>query len=320
MTELALHTDTSAVAIRESTFDATMNDLATWCEMARGVAAVSESLARTSFVPDVFKGKPAEVAAAILAGAEVGMKPMAALRAIDVIQGKPAMGALAQRALVQAHGHEVWVVEATATRAVVEARRRGDSTAQRSVWTIERAQKMGLTGKANWKNQPQNMLVARATAEACRLVAADVLLGMPYSTEELADGDPTITALAGTADSGAARRTARRKPLAPAPEPPEPALEEPAPAPTHDSAAPEPDMDAPAAVAAVTDAQLRKMHAGFNDAGLTDRDARLRWVAALIGRDITTSSELTKAEASQVIDELETTQQDEPSFEDGEGK
>jgi hypothetical protein len=31
---------------------------------------------------------------------------------------------------------------------------------------------------------PQAMLAARATSEVCRLVAADAILGMPYSSEE----------------------------------------------------------------------------------------------------------------------------------------
>ena len=40
----------------------------------------------------------------------------------------------------------------------------------------------------NWKKQPGAMLVARATSEACRLVAADAILGIGYSSEEIADG------------------------------------------------------------------------------------------------------------------------------------
>ncbi len=39
-------------------------------------------------------------------------------------------------------------------------------TWQTSVWTIERAQQMGLLGKDQWKKQPDAMLVARATSEA----------------------------------------------------------------------------------------------------------------------------------------------------------
>lgn len=169
-----------------------------WAQEARDLHDVAESLIRTSFVPQSFKKDSkgnwrdkdvvvSETVAAILAGKEVGLQPMAALRSIQIIQNTPAMTALAQRGLVQSSGHEVNVTEQTDTRAVVEGRRRGSERVQRSVWTIDRAKRMNLTEKAQWKTQPSAMLVARATSECCRLTASDVLLGMPYSIEELQD-------------------------------------------------------------------------------------------------------------------------------------
>ena len=85
-----------------------------------------------------------------------------------------------------------------------------------------RAKGLGLLGKDNWKRQPQAMLVARATAECCRLVASDVLLGVPYAVEELEDNASDVpTAPAVT------KKVSRQKPAVPAPEPPlSPAEEE----------------------------------------------------------------------------------------------
>ena len=104
---------------------------------------------------------------------------MAALRAIDVIQGTPALRAVALRALVQRAGHQIWLVESSKTQAIVRGKRRGEGTeTQESTWTIERARDLGLSGKDNWKKQPAAMLVARATAECARLIASDVLLGL----------------------------------------------------------------------------------------------------------------------------------------------
>ncbi len=54
----------------------------------------------------------------------------------------------------------------------------------------------------------------------------------------------------------------------------------------------------------VTDAQMKALHASFNDAGITDRDLRLDYASNLIGRPLATSKELTAAEASRVIDAL----------------
>ncbi|MFF4607951.1 hypothetical protein ACFY12_35090 [Streptomyces sp. NPDC001339] len=128
------------------------------------------------------------ITAAILTGTEMGLSPMAALRSFDLIKGTPAMRANAMRALVQSHGHAIWEEETTATHAVVCGRRAGETEVHSSEWTIERARDAQLTGKDNWKRQPTAMLLARATAEACRLIASDVLHGVPYAAEELTDG------------------------------------------------------------------------------------------------------------------------------------
>lgn len=166
------------------------SDLVRWARDAAEAYKVATSLVKTSFVPDSMRGKPEEAAAAILTGSEIGLSPMAALRSIDIIQGTPAMRAHALRGLVQSRGHRVWLEEASATKAVVRGQRLGEDAVQESVWTLDRAKTMKLTDKHNWKVQPQAMLVARATSELCRLVASDVLLGLPYSAEELDDLEP----------------------------------------------------------------------------------------------------------------------------------
>lgn len=168
---------------------APISKLGRWAQDARDAHLVAQSLAKTVFVPREMQGKPELVTAAILTGTEMGLQPMASLRSIDVIQGTPAMRAHALRGLVQAAGHEVWVDESTDTRAIVCGQRSGSEKVQRSVWTIDRAQKLGLTARDQWRKQPQAMLIARATAEVCRLIASDVLLGMPYAVEELDEPD-----------------------------------------------------------------------------------------------------------------------------------
>ena len=178
MTEVEAYQEPQPPVLHESA-------LLAWARDASEAYRIAESLVKTSFVPASMKDKPGEATAAILTGQEIGLRPMAALRSIDLIQGVPAMRANAIRGLVQARGHEVWVEETSDTRAVVAGQRHGTEREQKSVWTIERATRLGLTSKQNWKTQPGAMLVARATAEVCRLIASDVLLGMPYAVEEL---------------------------------------------------------------------------------------------------------------------------------------
>lgn len=208
-------TETTVVEAVAPPMTGDLSELAQWAADARQVAAVAVSLARTSFVPEAYRNKPAEVTAAILAGHEVGMQPIAALRSINIIQGTPSMSAMAMRGLVQSRGHKVRVVEVSPTRAVAHGRRAGEDEVHESVWTIERAKEAGLTGKSNWSKQPQAMLAARATAECCRLTAADVLLGIPYSTEELVDlgeQDPSPRR-AKLREESLKRKTAQRKPI-----------------------------------------------------------------------------------------------------------
>jgi hypothetical protein len=57
--------------------------------------------------------------------------------------------------------------------------------------------------------------------------------------------------------------------------------------------------------AAITPAQLTKLHTTFSAVGWFDRDDRLRAASAIVDRQIGTSKDLTLAEASTLIDTLE---------------
>ncbi|MEV5629149.1 hypothetical protein [Micromonospora tulbaghiae] len=192
MSDIAVRAD-QHLAVPTGTEPATAQ-LVQWAQAADAAGRFAEVVCNTAAVPQAYRGKPAEAAAAILAGAEVGLSPMASLRAFDSIQGMPAPKAITLRAIVQGLGHEVRIDESSAQIAVVSGRRKGDTEWQTSTWTIERAAQMQLTGKSEWKKQPAAMLVARATAEVCRWIASDAIMGMPYTAEEIRDQGPTIEA------------------------------------------------------------------------------------------------------------------------------
>lgn len=61
---------------------------------------------------------------------------------------------------------------------------------------------------------------------------------------------------------------------------------------------PEPEVDPNAA----TDAQIRKLNICLRESGIDDRDEKLRKVAELVGRQVGSSKELTKDEASKAIE------------------
>lgn len=287
MSELAIRDDRASVAYIPDYQTQAVHRLADWAESAQAAYGVAERLVQSSFVPASFKGKAVEAAAAILAGLEVGLQPMAALRSFDVIQGQAAPRAITLRAIVQSFGHQIELVESTATRCRMRGKRRDSDTWQSVTWTMDRAKDLQLTGKDNWKKQPQAMLVARATSEICRLIAADAILGIGYTAEEIVDGVESAADVSvgevpqpvEPVESGT-RRMSRRKP------------------------APEPEPET-VEVELITDPQMKKMQALFAEKGFRDSDDRHAFVLQVCDIEVASSRDLTKQQASRVIDRLE---------------
>lgn len=275
MTELARQTSTNGVVFAPTERQA---DLMEWVETAKAVQQIAVGLVRTSFVPAGFKNKPEEATAAILAGHEVGLDPIASLRAFDVIQGSAAPRAMTLRAILQARGHDVWVEEESPTRVVAYGQRAGSDKVHQSVWDLDRAKRMDLMGKDNWKKQPQAMLVARATAEVCRKTASDAIMGMPYSAEEMSDQAPPVKAIA----TRVRPRTIREAIQAPEDEP-ERTVEHVA----------DPEKD------------RRRLFAILGELGVTDRDERLAVYSAIVGRAVGSTKELADSEVQGLADSLD---------------
>lgn len=301
-----------AIALRNYQTEA-VHRLAEWAESAQAASHVAAELVRTSFVPESFRGKPHEATAAILAGMECGLSPMAALRSFDVIQGQAAPRALTLRAIVQSFGHDMVLEESTASRCKMRGRRNGAGEWQSVVWTIDRARSLGLTNKANWKSQPQAMLVARATSELARLVAADAILGIGYTYEEIADGGGAGVEFAtmvtdeppaanGDAPSGSKRM--RRKPADTPPETTEPQ--------------PEDDGATDGEPEVLSQQQMKKLRVLYSKCGITDNEQQKRVTAVLLDVDeIDTHSSLTPGQASVIIDTLGRVESGAASFDIG---
>jgi hypothetical protein len=176
--------ETAAVVAHLEASPPTESELEAWARDAIAISNIAANIATTSLA-GAYRGKPDEVTAVILAGHELGIQPMTSLKSIDVIQGQPALRAHAMRGLLQAKGHEIELLESTASYCKMRGRRKGAEKWQEVEWDTDRARQLGLLGKDQWKKQPKTMLIARATGEICRLVASDALHGMPYVAEEL---------------------------------------------------------------------------------------------------------------------------------------
>jgi hypothetical protein len=276
-----MRTDQGAIQAYSSN-DTAMDRLGRWLQQADAVFAIAEKVCSTSFAPAAYRGKPAEAAAAMLAGAELGFDPMASLRAFDNINGVPAPKAITLRAVVQSKGHDIEIVESTSERAVVRGRRKGaaDWNAP-SIWDIDRAKKLPqYKSNPNYQTNPAAMLLARATAEQCRWTASDAIMGMPYAAEEIGD-HPQL------APSPVAHRLTVAELDA--------AL-----------AAPAAIEQAPDDGQPVTDQQRKRMFALWGElgyAGDEHRPFRLERTAKILGltEPLESSNDLTRAEADRVI-------------------
>lgn len=284
-----------------------------WVELLAPAAELARQIANTEFVPGALRGNPAKVTACVLFGAELGIGPMQSLAKVDIIDGRPAPKAELARALVLGAGHEMWVENQTNTAVTVAGRRKGSDIIQRITWTMDDAKRAGLDGKQNWRKWPRQMLVARASAELARMSFPDCLGGISAFVEEI-DDDQIATPATGPLEATVAPKSTRARRLTPAAAtgtlPTNPV--QPAPAPANDLP-PLPDEvefladeDEPGEDAAtpITGPQVQKLAVMFGKLDVTDRDDRLNLCQSLTGRTLTSSKDLTKHEASAIIDRL----------------
>ncbi len=287
--------------------------LVEWAEEAAAANHLAKALCHTPFAGS-WKGDENGATAAILKGSEVGLTPVTALGAFDNIQGTPAPKAITLRALVQAHGHELEIVEESDQRAVARYRRKGAADWSVTEFTIEHARAMNLLNKDNWKKQPGAMLVARVTSKAARLVASDVILGIGYSAEEIRDEavwDGTTRPPREVGASGADRmrgmltadqgQTLTNETVAVERLDPPTSGEGGAPDGVGAPVDSEPTTPSPEPLLLNTSSKLAKaMYAGINEAGIPEAE-RIAFLGNVIGREIASSKEMTEDEARNVL-------------------
>jgi hypothetical protein len=275
-----------------------VRDVDSWAPMLPAVGDLAGKISGTSFVPKSLRGKPAETAACILAGREIGIGPMESLQKIHVVDGRPSLSAELMRSLVLRAGHEIRYPVLTDDKVVAEGRRSGSEDWTTVTWTMKDAQRIGVGGKQTWKQFPRQMLSARATSELCRLLFPDALGGISVTPEELADEQAERPAKPVTIT----RQQAPAPMAEPEPTPePEPVVD----TDTGEIVDAEIVEDAPAAeVEAITDPQMRKMRVLLGKVGMKDRDQILQYVRGVVGHDVESSKALTKDEASRVIEAL----------------
>ena len=262
----------------------------------------SQTMAGSSLLPKQYQKNPANLFFAVEYADALGVDRIHAITSIHVIDGKPSASADLIAATVRRAGHKLRVVgdDTYAEATLIRADDPDFTYAAR--WDLDKARLANLAGKGVWKNYPGAMLRSRAITEVARMGASDALFGVAYTPEELgadvdASGSPRRsqpTDSLPTRGSAADRMSAA---LAPQPSGPEADPGDLAPVEPIETSGPDvPPLDPRSSLG-------KAMFAAINNAGIPEAD-RIAFCAETIGRDISSSKQMTEDDARKVLDHL----------------
>jgi len=218
-----------ALAIAEPV-EATNQAMALVPSSLDGAYQLAAWLSNAQLLPPALRGKQADLFTMILAGMELGLPPMAALRGMYIVNGKPALEAKTKAAICLQRGAALYFkrTEYTPEATTWETFRRGQTEPVPMRFTRKEAEAAGLTRKDGpWQQYPQRMISWRALGWLCDDVYPDIVLGV--ATAEDFDAEPELAfrpiSAGGTPVEIAAAPAA---PKLPAPPPAAPATAKPA--------------------------------------------------------------------------------------------
>jgi len=190
----------------------------------------SQAVAASGLAPKGLE-RPEAILVAIQMGMEVGMKPMASIQNIAVINGRPSVWGDAALAVVQEHPkfediEEELVDAGTANeRARCSVWKKGRDKPVVREFSKEQAKRAGLLNKQGpWMQYPERMLQMRARSWAIRdafpgalkgLTVAEEAIDMPRRVVEgevVEPAAPPAKGLAGIVASAKAKETASQEP------------------------------------------------------------------------------------------------------------
>ncbi len=161
--------------------------------------ALAKQLAGSAAVPVALRGKPDDLLAIILAGAELGIPPMRATANLYIgEQGKVLMSADCMVGICLSRGGAIWCSDDRDTFTTYNATR-AEGTMYSWTWSDQDTIAAGLADRPWWVAYTKQMRHARASAAVARRAFPDVLAGI-YCTEEARDFAPAAGGPGGAQD------------------------------------------------------------------------------------------------------------------------
>jgi len=130
-------------------------------------------------------------AIAIMAGAELGLTPLMALRSYAVVNGRPALWGDGLKAVVRQSGRCEFIrTGSDQTKGWCEAKRKDTGEEKRVEFTLEQAKAAGLDKKTGpWTSGYRDVMMERRATNRClNDLFADVLGGIVSADEAMEDG------------------------------------------------------------------------------------------------------------------------------------
>lgn len=227
----------------------------------------AEALAQAKLLPAAYRNQPANVLLAMQYGDALGIPPIQAINDIHIIEGKPTASANLLASLVRRAGHKLRI------------REEGEGNSLKVTATLIRADDPEFPFEATW---------TLAKAKDAGLLGKGVWKQYPGQmlrsraiTEVCRQGagDALFGVIYDPEELGGIPPQVTQVPASP------------------DTFTPD--------EGGITNAQLAKIAILMREKGINGRDAAHMFVTQTIGRDIESSKELTKEEASTVIEALE---------------
>ena len=243
----------------------------------------AKALAHAGLLPDAFRQQPANILIGIELATALDMAPIVVINELAVIGGKPSFSAKFMRALVRRAGHKLRERFEGGTARCIIIRADDPDYEHVAEWDEAKARDHGYWGKGHWQKNPALMLANRDLSECVRSACPEVLGGVAYTPDEVADFTP------------AARGETRVQQAPPPSAKPADAL-------------PEADADG---VALITREQSDELAELMKMEGLT-KAKMLEFACDVTGRKLADARGLTEVEAAQVIHALRSTIDDEP--------
>lgn len=151
----------------------------------------ASALAKSSLVPTAYQGKPEDCFIVLDMAQRVGMTPLMAMQALNVVKGKPSWNGQACMAIIRADSEfvnprPVYVGKTGTDERGCYIKARLASTGEEicgTTVTIAMAKAEGWTSNSKWRNMPEQMLAYRAAAFFARVYCPERLMGCAVEGE-----------------------------------------------------------------------------------------------------------------------------------------